>query len=113
MKYIHEQTQPLATDSIVANSMNIYNVISIYMVTVTIMPDATAYRGTTILAISHRSHEYHIYYYHGYNTVSYKQGDVWFCTLKRKRDRTVNIILSYDYNSELIIHYHILTITCN
>ena len=45
MKYIHEQTQPLATDSIVANSMNIYNVISIYMVTVTITPDAAASRG--------------------------------------------------------------------
>ena len=81
------------------------------MVTVIITPDATAYRGTTILAISHISHEYHIYYYHGYNTVSYKQGDVGFCTLKR--DCTVNIILLYDYNTELIIHYHILTITRN
>ena len=56
MKYIHEQTQPLSPDSL-ANTMNIHSVISIYMVTVIITPDATAYRGTSmIFAISYILH---------------------------------------------------------
>ena len=51
--------------------MNIRNIISIYMVTVIITLDATAYqgtRGTTIFAISCMiSNAYHIYYgYMGY-----------------------------------------------
>ena len=62
MKYtiVHEQTQPIPPDSL-ANTMNICNVISIYMVTVIITPDAiTYYRGITKFAISYTSHAYHM-----------------------------------------------------
>ena len=50
---IHEQTQPLLPLDSLANTMNICNVISMYMVTVIITPDATAYQGTAIFAISY------------------------------------------------------------
>ena len=47
MKYVHEQKQPLPPIlASLANIMNICNDISIYIVTVIITPDATAYRGT-------------------------------------------------------------------
>ena len=49
MKYsIHEQKQPLPPilASVLANIMNMCNDISIYIVTVIITPDATAYCGT-------------------------------------------------------------------
>jgi hypothetical protein len=72
MKYIHEQTQTLPSDSL-ANTMNIHNIKSIFMVTVIITSDATAYQGTTIFAISYISYAYHIYY--GYTHRIYAQGN--------------------------------------
>ena len=63
MKKIHEQTQPLPRDSL-ANAISTRDVISIYMVTVIVTPDATAYlyQVTTIFAmISYISHAYAIY----------------------------------------------------
>ena len=59
MKYLLEQAQPLPPDSL-ANTMNICNIISIYMVTIIIMPDATAYQNTAIFAISYISATYHL-----------------------------------------------------
>ena len=59
--YIHGQTQSLPHDSLANSTMFICNIISIYiMVTIIIMPDATAYQNTAIFAISYISATYHL-----------------------------------------------------